>query len=85
MQLNKRSCAGILTIRSIASVLFNVYIPCDVAHNGNNHDIYREVLSNKQASCNAQGIDFMISGGDINTDLARTDPTSTHLLNYFVT
>ena len=43
------------------------------------------MLSNKQASCNVQGIDFMITGGDINTELARTDPTSTHLQNYFVT
>ena len=59
-------------------------MPCDIAHNVNNHDIYREVLSNIQASCNVQDIDFMIIGGDFNTDLARTDFPNTHLLNSFI-
>ena len=60
-------------------------MPSDTAHDVNNHDIYREVLSNIRASCNVQDIDFMIIGGDFNTDLARTDSQNTHLLNSFVT
>ena len=53
---------------------------CDTAHNLNNDDIFREVLSNIQASCNVQDIGFLIIGGDFNTDLARTDSPNTHLL-----
>jgi len=51
----------------------------------NNHDTCREGLSNIQASCNVKNIDFMIIGGDFNTDLARTDSQNTHFLNSFVT
>ena len=40
---------------------------------------------NIRASCNVQDIDFMIIGGDFNTDLARTDSPNTHLLKSYVT
>ena len=85
IQLNKIACGSMLTIGLRAILLFNVYMPCATAHNVNNHDIYSEVLSKIQASCNVQNIDFIIIGGGFNSDLARTDSPNTHLLNSFVT
>ena len=82
---SSRCCAVIMEFPDLTKLLlFNVYMPCDTARNVNNNDIYREVLSNIRASCNVQDIDFMIIGGDFNTDLARTESQNTHSLNSIV-
>jgi hypothetical protein len=84
IQLNKRSCGGIITVGSISILIFNVYMPCDKAYNINNLDLYREVLSDISDACNAHDVDYMIIGGDFNTDLRRTNSSNTQVLNSFV-
>ena len=49
-------------------LLFNVYMPCD---SNTNRDIYSDTLSVISDVCNDNIYDYVIIGGDLNTDFSR--------------
>ena len=60
-------------------------MPCDTTHNYENRALYQDILNDIKCICTKYGnIDYVIIGGDFNTDLNRTDSLHSQVLTEFV-
>ena len=68
---NQRIVAGLLSFHNIKTLLCNVYMPCD----GDYHDplgqSFDNVLSDVRSLVEMNSADFVVLGGDLNTELNR--------------
>ena len=64
-------------------LLCNLYMPCDSSHISD-HDVYREVLTEIESLFDQHcDVDYVILGGDLNTDLSRVQSVHSVTLNGF--
>jgi len=73
----------VLKINNVSILLFNSYMPCDTTYNC---DIFQNILND--ISCiysKYEYIDYVIIGGDLNTDLRRVTSVHAQTLNVFRT
>jgi exonuclease III len=84
--VNKRCCGGRFDITDNISILFfNVYMPCDILYNHDNNALYTDILYDIQNTCSQYAnTDYVIIGGDFNTDLSRVNSLHTRTLNSYV-
>ena len=80
---NKRIVAGILSVRNVRVLLCNVYMPCDGNYNDPLNQTFDNVLSDLQALVEVSTADFVVIGGDLNSDLKRTSSDRVELLADF--
>ena len=55
----------------VKGLLFNLYMPTDDRCNGENLQIYQDVLAEVASICNAHNVQFVFIAGDFNTDMSR--------------
>ena len=67
---SSRICAIQITIGSTDILVFNIYMPCDT---GANNGLYSDILHEIMAKCVELGSTNIILGGDLNTNLQRTN------------
>ena len=81
---NPRMCAGILTVSNSCSILLIcIYMPCD-NNNRSDDDLYVGVLDDIRVLCSKfNDINYVIIGGDFNTDFSRHRSYHTEMLNAF--
>ena len=81
---SSRLCCSVLELNSIKILAACAYMPCDCSfNNSSNIDEFCSVLEELSRVCIEQNIDFIVFGGDLNTDLKRSSP-HTLLLNQFM-
>ncbi len=78
---NSRLCALQICIESKCFLIFNVYMPCDVA---NNIDEYTSVWEQIIDTCEKLHCDNVIIGGDFNTSVERPHSSFTKYLSNVV-
>ena len=78
---SKRTCALKLKVYFGYLYIFNVYMPCD------QHifiDDYIDVLSERSHYCLSHNVQYLVIGGDLNTDISRINSANTITLKYSV-
>ena len=82
---NPRICAGNVKLSdSTTIIMFSVYMPCDTTYDRNNADLYDNVLQDIRNICNRYGhIDYVMVGGDLNTDIYRHNSLHTLSLSEY--
>ena len=79
-----RLCAILVNIMENINVLILcAYMPCDRRWRDSNYDECLEVLSEAERLVYTQDPEYLIIGGDLNTDMTRTSP-QTQLLHEFI-
>jgi len=70
----------------VCILCFNNYIPCDTSYDFDNCDIFFQDILNaiRYIYYKYEHIDYVIIGGDFNTDLRRITSLHTQTLNVFV-
>jgi len=85
IHISNRCCGGVLKLDHISILLFNIYMPCDTLYDYSNLDIFQNILNDISYTCSEhEDIDYVIIGGDFNTDLSRMNSLHTQALNNFV-
>ena len=85
IHISNRCCGGVLKINNVSILLFNSYMPCDTSYDYDNCDIFQNILNDISSICSEyEHIDYVIIGGDFNTDLRRVTSLHTQALNVFV-
>lgn len=86
LSINNRCCAGILKLPSGTEMLiFNVYMPCDTTTDLCNLATFQEVLQDISCTMSQNShIEYVLIGGDCNTDLSRNLSLHSQALNHFV-
>lgn len=81
---SRRLHACIIELYNVPKFLLcNLYMPCDSSHISD-HDVYREVLTEIESIFDQHyDVDYVILGGDLNTDLSRVQSVHSVLLNDF--
>jgi len=81
---NPRICAGILKVSNSCSILLIcIYMPCDI-NNQSYDDLYVSILDDIRVLCiKCNDINFVMIGGDFNTDFSRHRSTHTEMLKGF--
>ena len=69
---NSRLCLAKVSFNTFTLLLCTVYMPCDTEYDNCNNDVFNEVLQEMLKHANDDSIDFVVCGGDFNTDIART-------------
>ena len=78
---SKRICALKLKVYFGYLYIFNVYMPCD------QHifiDDYIDVLSEISHYCLSYNVQYLVIGGDLNTDISRINSANTITLKHFI-
>ena len=78
---SKRICALKLKVYFGYLYIFNVYMPCD------QHifiDYYIDVLSEISHYCLSYNVQYLVIGGDLNTDISRINSANAITLKHFV-
>ena len=66
-------------------LIINAYMPCD-SHNVIDSDLYREIISEIETIMNLNhDVDYVIIGGDLNTDVSRVRSANSVMLENFCT
>ena len=81
---NKRIVAGVLSVQNVRILLCNAYMPCDGNYNDPLSQTFDNVLSDIKAVIEVNTADFVVVGGDLNTDLNRSDSGRVELLADFI-
>ena len=80
---SKRCMACVVSVNNCKLLFINVYMPCDV-HNNQSDTLYDEVLHDINFFINDHPtIDYIVVGGDFNTDITRIVSPHTILLHEF--
>ena len=77
--INNRCCGGVMKINNVSILLFNGYMPCDTSCDCDNCDIFQNIVND--ICYKYEHIDYVIIGGDLNTDLRRVTSLHTQTLN----
>ena len=80
---SRRLCAAILSLPGNVNILLcNVYMPCDMQHD--QHDEYLTILCEIDSIMSVNGsCDYVVLGGDFNTDMVRLQSAHTRSLTAF--
>jgi len=81
---NTRLCVVKIEFSSYAIILCSIYMPCDSEYDQCNNAIYNGVLYDILKHVNDESIDFVIIGGDFNTDICRSKSLHTMSLQTFM-
>ena len=79
-----RFCAIRLEIECASFLVCSVYMPCDTAGDDSNQYVFDEVLNAISSTASQCNVDYIICGGDFNTDLSRSGSLHTRALTKFV-
>ncbi len=74
---NVRVCALHMTMANSRILLCNMYLPCDTIYNQDNVHEYCEVFQSVLQHSVVADVDCIIIGGDLNTDLTRSNSAHT--------
>ena len=77
---SNRVCAILCCFNDYNVLFVNVYMPCDRSNNVDDYNYILALISALQARVNAN---YIIIGGDLNTDLKRLQSTNTRALIEF--
>ena len=80
---SKRLCAVIIELGDEKLLMLNVYMPCDDRCLDQNINEYIQVLNDIEILCNSVNVNYICFGGDLNTDLSRSN-TQTLSLDAFI-
>ena len=69
---NKRIVAGALSFHNVKILLCNIYMPCDGSYHDPLSQSFGDVLSVVRSLIEMNSADFVLLGGDMNTDLNRS-------------
>jgi len=81
---NSRLCLVKVCFNTCTLLLCTVYMPCDTEYDNCNNDVYNEILLDMLKFANDDSIDFVMCGGDFNTDMIRTKSLHTNSLQAFM-
>ncbi len=81
---NCRLCLVKVCFNSCTLLLCTVYMPCDTEYDHCNNDAYNEILYEMLKFTNDDSIDFVLCGGDFNTDIIRSKSLHTRSLQAFM-
>ena len=86
LHINSRCHGGILKLSCDLSILiFNVYMPCDSTADLDNLEIFSSILSDVKSKCfELSHVNYVVLGGDFNTDMRRTGSLHTNALMSYV-
>ena len=76
-----RICAVKVNTENTDILIFSVYMPCDTTCNNSEYD---SILSEISTICQMHNIEFVIIGGDFNTDFSRINSCNTQSLVNFM-
>ena len=79
-----RLCMVKVEFTTYTIMLCTVYMPCDSDYDQYNNSIYNCVLQELIKHVNDESIDFVICGGDFNTDMCRVNSLHTKSLQTFM-
>jgi exonuclease III len=68
---NKRLCMVRVQFDMYCFLLCTIYMPCDTDYDQSNIAVYNDVLFDLLNAVNNEEVDFVICGGDFNTDISR--------------
>ena len=78
-----RLCAVLMTMENDITVLFiNAYMPCDGRQRDARHDEYVDVLNRVQVIMSQYDANYIVFGGDLNTDISRDTPHTQSLTEF---
>ena len=81
--ISPRLCGVIIDVNDNSYLILNVYMPCDRGYEDNIAlPEYIEVLQEISYLIDKYNTNFVIIGGDFNTNLLRQTPQTSHLLNF---
>ena len=81
---NNRLCIVKVTIDDMCLLICSLYMPCDTEYDQDNISIFNDVLIDLNTVAVSNDIDYIICGGDFNTDLSRINSLHTKSLLSFV-
>ena len=81
---NNRLCIVKVTIDDMCILICSLYMPCDTEYDQDNISIFNDVLIDLNTVAVSNDIDYIICGGDFNTDLSRINSLHTKSLLSFV-
>ena len=81
---NNRLCCIKAVFECYSVLIFSLYMPCDTEYNQSNADEYNQVLSDILSVVELEDADFVISGGDYNTDLRRSKSLHCSAMTSFI-
>ena len=81
---NNRIAAVIIETSSSKFLLVNLYLPTDTRYDVQNVSVFNEALLSASSLTKLHGIDFIVYGGDFNTDFRRNVSLHTDALIRFM-
>jgi len=81
---NNRLCMAKVELQTHTVLLCTVYMPCDTEYDQSNIAIYNDVLYDLLNIVNNENIEFVLCGGDFNTDMLRVKSLHTTALHNFM-
>ena len=81
---DKRLVAARLDFESDSLLLINVYMPCDTEYDQSNCEVFMDVLCEVSNVIVKEDVDFVIVGGDFNTDMTRSRSLHVNILQSFI-
>ena len=79
---HNRLCALLMNINEMQSLFINAYMPVDTRSRDTNYHEYVEVLNEIEQIILTYNADYVICGGDLNTDFSRTSPFTDTLRSF---
>lgn len=82
--ISNRACAISVTVDNVNLILCNTYMPCDTNYDQTNSEEFESTLEAISQMLQAENADYLVLGGDFNTDFGRAASLHTAFLNNFI-